>query len=53
MNAPIEWLLTGESWIVYRTRRDLLGQAENDPLVTAARQDMLADVQVQSLVADL
>lgn len=53
MNAPIEWLLTGESWIVYRTRRDLLGQAENDPLVTAARQDMLADAQVQSLVADL
>ena len=33
MDAPIDWLLEGEPWVVYRTRRDLLGQSEADPLV--------------------
>lgn len=26
MNPPIDWLLEGEPWVEYRTRRDLLGQ---------------------------
>ena len=53
MNAPIDWLLEGEPWIAYRTRRDLLAQSENDPQVEAAREAMLADAQVRSLVAEL
>ena len=53
MNVPIDWLLDGEPWIVYRTRLDLLGHPEDDPQVIAARQVMLADPQVQALVAGL
>ena len=53
MNIPIDWLLEGEPWIVYRTRRDLLEQAEDDPQVVAARQAMLANPQVQALVSGL
>jgi hypothetical protein len=51
--APIDWLLEGEPWVEYRTRRDLLGQPEQDPQVESARQAMLADARVQALVAGL
>ena len=53
MDAPIAWLLAGEPWVEYRTRRDLLGQPEDDPQVVAARQAMLAHPQVQQLLAEL
>ena len=53
MNAPVDWLLDGESWIEYRTRLDLLKQPEQDPRVLSARARMLADPLVQALVADL
>jgi hypothetical protein len=53
MNIPSEWLLAGEPWIEYRTRRDLLGQSEQDPRVKSARKSMLADVQVQNIVMEL
>ncbi len=53
MNVPLDWLLEGEPWIVYRTRRDLLGQSEDDPQVKSARNAMLASAQVQNLVAEL
>jgi hypothetical protein len=53
MNAPVDWLLEGEPWIEYRTRRDLLGQSEKDSQVRSARKSMLANSQVQSLIADL
>lgn len=53
MQAPIEWLLEGEPWVEYRTRLDLLGQAESDPQVRSARQGMLADNQVRSLIDEL
>lgn len=53
MNPPIDWLLTGEPWIAYRTRLDLLGQSADDSLVKSARKAMLADDQVQSLLAEL
>ena len=42
-----------EPWVVYRTRLDLLGQSEADPQVMSARQMMLADPQVQSLLVEL
>jgi hypothetical protein len=50
---PIEWLLEGQTWIEYRTRLDLLGQAEGDPEVKAAREAMLAEARVKNLVAEL
>jgi len=53
MNAPVAWLLEGEPWIEYRTRRDLLGQPEKDPLVKCARKSMLANAHVHNLVAEL
>ena len=53
MNAPIDWLLAGEPWIQYRAWRDLLGEPETHPLVSAARQAMLADAGVQALVSEL
>jgi hypothetical protein len=53
MNALIDWLLAGEPWIVYRTRRDLLEEAEEDPRVQAARAGMLVDEKVQTVLAEL
>jgi hypothetical protein len=54
MNAQtIEWLLEGDAWIQYRTRVDLLEQAETDPQVRAARKAMLADTKIQSLLTEL
>ncbi len=53
MDLPIDWLLEGEPWIAYRARRDLLGQAEQEPLVSSARQSMLADPLVQKLLTEL
>lgn len=53
IGAPTQWLLEGPSWAAYRTRLDLLGQAEDDPQVATARRMMLADPQVRALVAEL
>jgi hypothetical protein len=53
MNAPIDWLVEGEPFVEYRTRRDLLGQSEQDPQVQAARRAMLASPAVQTLMAEL
>jgi hypothetical protein len=53
MKAPIDWLLEGEPWVEYRTRIDLLGQAESESRVASARQGLLADPRVQSLLSEL
>jgi len=53
MHAPIDWLLQGEPWIEYHTRRDLLGQSEADPQVREAKRAMLEHAQVRSLVDEL
>jgi hypothetical protein len=53
MSAPVEWLLAGYPWVEYRTRRDLLGQADNDLQVGAAREAMLEDPQVRALIGEL
>jgi hypothetical protein len=52
-NAPIDWLLEGEPWVVYRTRLDLLGQSEQEPEVRAARESMAADGRMRNLLAEL
>ncbi len=53
MKPPIDWLLQGEPWIVYRTRRDLLGETESEAAVKEARTAMLEDPDVRGLVRDL
>ncbi len=53
MRAPIDWLLEGEPYIEYRTRRDLLGQAESSKEVKRAREAMLAQPGVRDLVGEL
>ncbi len=53
MDVPVDWLLTGPPWVEYRTRRDLLGQPEDDPTVVVACQRMLEDPQVRALIAEL
>ncbi len=53
MDVPLDWLLEGEPWIAYRTRRDLLAQSEEDPSVRSARAAMLASAPVLGLLADL
>lgn len=53
MNAPIDWLIEGEPYIQYRTRRDLLAQAESHPAVQTARAAMLNSTLVQNLLIDL
>ena len=53
MNETIAWLLEGPPWVQYRTRLDLLGQPEGEPQVQAARQAMIADPQIQGLLAEL
>jgi hypothetical protein len=52
-NELIAWLLEGPSWVAYRTRRDLLNQAEYDAQVQTDRQAMLDDPLVQALVEEV
>ena len=53
MDAPIDWLLEGEPWIVYRTRIDLLGQPESARAVQSAREGMRRDPHIHALLAAL
>ena len=53
MKPPIDWLLEGEPWIVYRTRLDLLGEAEDSQTVQSARKEMLADPKLQRVLTEL
>jgi hypothetical protein len=53
VSAPIDWLLEGEPWIEYRTRRDLLEQPEGDPKVVSARGRMLETPLVRGLIEGL
>ena len=53
MRAPIEWLLEGEPFVRYRTRRDLLGLPEDDTSVVSDRRAMLADARVRALISEL
>ena len=52
-NKDISWLLEStEPWTRYRSRVELLDQAESDPQVQAERQAMLSDQRMQALVAE-
>ncbi len=49
----MDWLLSGPPWVEYRTRVDLLEQAEDAPEVRRAREAMLDHSQVKTLVKEL
>jgi len=50
----IEWLVeSDETWTRYRALVDLLDRTEDDPEVSAARAQMLAHPQVQTLMAEV
>ena len=53
MDGTMAWLLEGPPWVQYRTRLDLLGEPEDAAVVQAARRAMIADPQIQDLLADL
>ena len=53
MDSVISWLLEGDPWVVYQTRLYLLRQGEDDPLVAAARGEMLVHPFVRQLVGEL
>ena len=53
LNEIIEWLLEGEPWVEYRTRLDLLEQAENDAEVLNARKEMINHPKIQLLFTEL
>lgn len=48
-----DWLLEGEPWVEYRTRRDLLGESEAEAGVIHARAEMINHPNVQSLLEEL
>jgi hypothetical protein len=53
INPPIDWLLAGEPWVVYRTRLDLLKQPDDHSAVASTRAAMLADIPVNTLLSEL
>jgi hypothetical protein len=53
MSEPITWLLQSEPWVVYRARRDILGQPKEDGEVKAARRQMLAWPPLRNLLNEL
>jgi len=51
-SETVQWLLaSGEPWTRYRTLLDLLDRPEDDPEAGAARAEMLANPQVEALMA--
>ncbi len=53
MKPPLDWLLGGEPWVVYRTRLDLLRQDAHDAVVGAARSAMTGDAHIRAMIASL
>ena len=53
MNETINRLLSGDPWVEYRTRVDLLCQSEQEPAVAAARNRMLEHPQIKGLMYEV
>lgn len=51
--AVNDWLLQGEPWVVYNTRRDLLHQSPESDGVSFARSEMVSHQQVKQLIEDV
>jgi hypothetical protein len=53
VSEVIKWLLEGEPFVQYRTRIDLLGQAENEPEVQRIRKEMINSPKIQQTLYEL
>lgn len=53
MDVPLKWLLEGPAYVQFRTRVDLLEESTSNPEVQHARQAMLDQPDVISLVKSL
>lgn len=53
MKQVIDWLLSGEPWVAYRTRIDLLGESENESNVREVRQAMLTHPGIVELLDEV
>ncbi len=53
LDETVQWLLKGPPWVEYRTRRDLLNMSEEEPAVVRARQAMVSDPTLLSLIGEL
>ncbi|MCX6226149.1 MAG: hypothetical protein NTV01_15595 [Bacteroidia bacterium] len=54
MNTPpIDWLLGSDPWTEYRTRLDLLGQLQDEPEVQIARERMIKNPKVRTILENL
>jgi len=53
MDEVMRWLLEGPPWVQYRTRRDLLGENEEDLTVAQSRQAMISDPALLCLIRGL
>jgi hypothetical protein len=48
--APVDWLLDGESFVRYRTLKDLLGKAEEDDGVLGAERSLTTDRLIKRIL---
>ncbi len=53
MENVINWLLEGEPWVQYHTRRALLNQDEDETDVCAARTEMINHPAVNEIISEL
>lgn len=53
MEIPLQWLLDGPAYVQYRTRVDILNQAEENHAVQEARAAMLVQPEIQDLITTL
>jgi hypothetical protein len=49
----INWLLEGDPFVKYRTRIDLLGEAENEPEVQRIRKEMVNAPKIRQILQEL
>jgi len=48
-----QWLLSGDPWVVYRTRMDILGEDHESPEVKSVYAEVSANKKIQSLLDEL
>ena len=49
----IQWLLSADPWVVYRTRLDILHEDIDSPAVKGAYEEMVVHPKIQSLLTEL
>lgn len=53
MQKDHEWLLEGDSWVEFNTRKHLLRQPDESPEVKATHKHMIEDPRIRQIVTDL